>query len=890
MDTRTIRNAFTSYFEKQGHTVVPSSSLVPGNDPSLLFTNAGMVQFKDVFLGVETRPYTKAVTVQKCLRAGGKHNDLDNVGYTARHHTFFEMLGNFSFGAYFKKEAIQYAWGFLTEVLKLPVEKLWVTVHEKDIESERIWLEDMGIDKTRFSRCGDVDNFWSMGDTGPCGPCTEIFYDHGPEIAGGPPGTPEADGDRYIEIWNLVFMQFNRDKEGTMHPLERPCVDTGMGLERIAAVLQHVHTNYDIDIFCRIIDAIFALTKETDSQQLNFRRGANEQAAGVYAVLNEDGERVCNKAQNSSAKSIYKQSNSIRVIADHIRAIVFLILDGVSPSNEGRGYVLRRIIRRAVRHGQHLDLQAPFLYQLVTAIAEIMGDAYPDLIKEQKSIAHVIRQEEEQFVKTLDKGMALLKEAMSGIKDKSIPGDVVFKLYDTYGFPYDLTADIAREHDMEIDLKGFETAMDKQRSQSQAKQGFRSQESHVISIDTPSEFHGYDATTMTAHIVHMNKEATAIVLDKTPFYAESGGQVGDVGKIESKEGLFEVHDTKRVGDAIVHYGVIKKGHFKVDEEISAAIDVPRRESTRLNHTATHLLHAALRHVLGPQVQQKGSLVAHDRARFDFAYNKGLTLEEIESVENLVNARIRMNSDVSTTCMHFETAKSSGAIALFGEKYGDEVRVLSIDDFSKELCGGTHARRTGDIGLFKIISENGIASGVRRIEMLTGQYALDWGHAQNRNMGKMAQLLKSDVGSLISKLEQYITDTDTLRKTKDDVVKRWLEAMSHQLVSKAQSYEKGHILISPLDEIEPGYLRIMMDILKNRLDPSIIVLYTIHKNQLHVIVHMHKTYVTENRKAPLIVQHLCGKGGGRDDMAQGGSEVPKDMAKRLETLETMLHSK
>lgn len=851
MDTQTIRNAFTAYFEKQGHTVVPSSSLVPGNDPSLLFTNAGMVQFKDVFLGSETRPYTKAVTVQKCLRAGGKHNDLDNVGYTARHHTFFEMLGNFSFGAYFKKEAIQYAWTFLTEVLKLPVQKLWVTVHEKDIESERIWLEDMGIDKTRFSRCGDADNFWSMGDTGPCGPCTEIFYDHGPEIAGGPPGTPEADGDRYIEIWNLVFMQFNRDKEGNMHPLDRPCVDTGMGLERIAAVLQHVHTNYDIDIFHRIIDAIFALT---------------------------------------SKKPAYKGSNSIRVIADHIRAIIFLILDGVSPSNEGRGYVLRRIIRRAVRHGQHLDLQAPFLYQLVTPIAEIMGDAYPDLIKEQKSIGHVIRQEEEQFVKTLDKGMALLKEAMSGIKDKTIPGDVVFKLYDTYGFPYDLTADIAREHNMEIDLKGFETAMDKQRSQSQAKQGFRTQESHAISIDTPSEFHGYDSTTMTAHIVHMNEEGTAIVLDKTPFYAESGGQVGDVGKIESKEGLFEVHDTKRVGDAIVHYGVIKKGHFKVGEGIDAAIDVGRRESTRLNHTATHLLHSALRHVLGPQVQQKGSLVAHDRARFDFAYNKGLTLEEIDAVENLVNARVRMNSKVSTTCMPFETAKSSGAIALFGEKYGDEVRVLSIDDFSKELCGGTHARRTGDIGLFKIISENGIASGVRRIEMLTGQYALDWVHAQNRNMGKMAQLLKSDVGSLIPKLEQYITDTDTLKKTKDDVVKRWLEAMSHQLVSKAQSYEKGHILISALDEVEPGYLRIMMDILKNRLDPSIIVLYTIHKTQLHVIVHMHKTYVTEDRKAPLIVQHLCGKGGGRDDMAQGGSEVPKDMAKRLESLETMLHSK
>ncbi|WP_040534638.1 alanine--tRNA ligase, partial [Legionella drancourtii] len=700
MNSSEIRQAFFDFFAQCGHQLVASSSLIPANDPTLLFTNAGMVQFKDLFLGLETRPYHRAVSAQRCVRAGGKHNDLENVGYTARHHTFFEMLGNFSFGDYFKREAIQFAWDFLTRVLGLPEERLWVTVYKDDQEAEDIWLKEMKVSATRFSRCGEKDNFWSMGDTGPCGPCTEIFYDHGPEIAGGPPGSPDEDGDRYIEIWNLVFMQFNRDKDGNLHPLPKPSVDTGMGLERLAAVVQGVHSNYEIDSFQYLIKAIAKLGDVTD--------------------LNH---------------------TSLKVIADHIRSCAFLIADGVIPGNEGRGYVLRRIIRRAVRHGNKLGLPTPFFAQLVQPLIDVMGDAYPELITAKAHIEKVLIQEENQFARTLEQGLRLLQEQMHSLGGQEITGQIAFKLYDTYGFPVDLTADIAREQGLYVDMDGFNQLMQQQREQSQAASQFTIDYHAASQLDHQSDFHGYEKEIMEGRVIAILQDDVevqslsigmkgAIVLDHTPFYAESGGQVGDRGFLIGEDNLrFRVDDTQKNGQAIVHYGEVTEGTMIVDQFISAQIDVQRRNAIRLNHTATHLLHAALKTIVGPQVQQKGSLVDAERARFDFSNFEALTTGQIREIEILVNEQIRANHEVVTRVMDIESAKKSGAVALFGEKYANDVRVLSMGEFSKELCGGTHARRTGDIGLFKIVAEYGIASGVRRIDLVTGSYALVWVNEQ-----------------------------------------------------------------------------------------------------------------------------------------------------------------
>ncbi|MGV6827414.1 MAG: alanine--tRNA ligase, partial [bacterium] len=685
-----LRKAFIDFFVSKEHQPVPSSSLIPIDDPTLLFVNAGMVQFKETFLGREKRPYVRAVSSQRCVRAGGKHNDLENVGYTARHHTFFEMLGNFSFGDYFKREAIQYAWEFLTEVLELPKEKLWVTVFHEDDEAAKIWIEEIGVDPNRLSRCGEKDNFWSMGPTGPCGPCSEIFYDHGPEVWGGPPGTPEEDGDRYIEIWNLVFMQFNRDEAGTMTPLPKPSVDTGMGLERLAAVLQHVHSNYEIDLFQSLIKAAAQATGTADLEQ-----------------------------------------KSLRVIADHIRSCAFLIVDGVTPGNEGRGYVLRRIIRRAIRHGYQLGQHQPFFYTLVDELVTQMGDAYPELKEARDQVERILKLEEERFAETIEQGMGILEESISTLEGKVIPGDVVFKLYDTYGFPTDLTADIARERELSLDMDGFEAAMNEQRERARAANQFSAQSGAVLDIEGETEFVGYDRLDNEATVVALfsdgnsvdtlsNGQEGMVVLDRTPFYAESGGQAGDSGQISSGQGQFVVADTqKQSGDVFVHLGKAEGGELTVGETVNCQVDASERRATALNHSATHLLHAALRELLGDHVQQKGSLVEAERLRFDFTHFEPVSDDKLAEIERLVNAQIRENHLVETRIMALEDARKSGAMALFGEKYADQVRVLRMGDFSTELCGGTHVKAVGDIGLFKITAETGIASGVRRIEAVTG---------------------------------------------------------------------------------------------------------------------------------------------------------------------------
>ena len=694
--TTAIRQAFLDYFQEKGHAVVASSPLVPANDPTLLFTNAGMVQFKETFLGTEKRSYVRATSSQRCVRAGGKHNDLENVGYTARHHTFFEMLGNFSFGDYFKREAIAYAWEFLTEVLQLPPERLWVTVFEEDDEAADIWLKEIGVDAARFSRIGARDNFWSMGNTGPCGPCTEIFYDHGEGVPGGPPGTPEEDGDRYIEIWNLVFMQYDRDDSGELTPLPKPSVDTGMGLERLAAILQGVHSNYEIDLFQNLITAAAEITATKDLE-----------------------------------------NKSLRVIADHIRACAFLVVDGVVPSNEGRGYVLRRIIRRAIRHGHKLGQREAFFYKLVAPLAREMGAAYPELVKAQARVEQVLEQEELRFAETLDNGMKILDESIAALQGKEIPGDTIFKLYDTYGFPVDLTADIARERQLSLDMSGFEAAMESQRERARAASTFTMADSGDLQIDGVTQFTGYECEEDRSQVtgLFLNGEQVdtlnvgdqgVVVLDKTPFYAESGGQVGDRGVLRKDGGVFRVFDTRKQGEgAFVHLGELTQGSISTGDRLEALVDHERRMATRLNHSATHLMHAALREVLGEHVQQKGSLVDPERLRFDFSHFQPVTRQELQRIEARVNEQIRLNTDVETRVMPVDQAMEAGAMALFGEKYGDEVRVLSIGDFSVELCGGTHVSRAGDIGLFKIISEAGIASGVRRIEAVTGTGALDY---------------------------------------------------------------------------------------------------------------------------------------------------------------------
>ncbi|MFC0140707.1 alanine--tRNA ligase [Erwinia mallotivora] len=853
--TAEIRQAFLDFFHSKGHQVVASSSLVPTNDPTLLFTNAGMNQFKDVFLGQDKRNYSRATTSQRCVRAGGKHNDLENVGYTARHHTFFEMLGNFSFGDYFKREAIEYAWELLTSAqwFSLPKERLWVTVYETDDEAYDIWADHIGVPRERIICIGDnkggafaSDNFWQMGDTGPCGPCTEIFFDHGDHIWGGPPGSPEEDGDRYIEIWNLVFMQFNRQSDGTMLPLPKPSVDTGMGLERISAVLQHVNSNYEIDLFQKLIKSVAAVTA---AQDLN--------------------------------------SKSLRVIADHIRSCAFLIADGVIPSNENRGYVLRRIIRRAIRHGNMLGAQGTFFWKLVNPLIEVMGAAGDDLKNQQSQVEQVLKTEEEQFAKTLERGLALLDEELAKLQGDTLDGETVFRLYDTFGFPVDLTADVCRERNLKIDEPGFERAMEQQRQRARDASGFGTDYNNTIRVDAASTFKGYEQLELTASVTAIfvdgkpAEQITAgqegvIVLDETPFYGESGGQVGDTGELKNSHAVFTVTDTQKYGQAIGHTGKLASGHLRVGEHLAAQVDELRRGRIRLNHSATHLLHAALRQVLGHHVAQKGSLVNDRYLRFDFSHFEAMKPQEIRQVEDIVNAQIRRNLAVDTQIMELDAAKALGAMALFGEKYDDHVRVLTMGDFSTELCGGTHAERTGDIGLFRIISESGTAAGVRRIEALTGEGALKQVHVQSEQLQDIAQLLKANHGNLHEKVRAMLESVRGLEKELQQLKDQQAAQESASLSSQALDIKGVKLLVSELTNVEPKMLRTMVDDLKNQLKSAIIVLATVEEGKISLIAGVTKD-VTDRVKAGELVgqlaQQIGGKGGGRPDMAQaGGSDV------------------
>ncbi|ECD7654124.1 MULTISPECIES: alanine--tRNA ligase [Salmonella] len=849
--TAEIRQAFLDFFHSKGHQVVASSSLVPNNDPTLLFTNAGMNQFKDVFLGLDKRNYSRATTSQRCVRAGGKHNDLENVGYTARHHTFFEMLGNFSFGDYFKHDAIQFAWELLTgeNWFALPKERLWVTVYETDDEAYEIWEKEVGIPRERIIRIGDnkgapyaSDNFWQMGDTGPCGPCTEIFYDHGDHIWGGPPGSPEEDGDRYIEIWNIVFMQFNRQADGTMEPLPKPSVDTGMGLERIAAVLQHVNSNYDIDLFRTLIEAVAKVTGATD---------------------------LGNK--------------SLRVIADHIRSCAFLVADGVLPSNENRGYVLRRIIRRAVRHGNMLGAKETFFYKLVGPLIEVMGSAGEELKRQQAQVEQVLKTEEEQFARTLERGLALLDEELAKLQGDTLDGETAFRLYDTYGFPVDLTADVCRERNIKVDEAGFEAAMEEQRRRAREASGFGADYNAMIRVDSASEFKGYDHLELNGKVTALFVDGKAVeainagqeavvVLDQTPFYAESGGQVGDKGELKSAGFTFAVDDTQKYGQAIGHIGKLSAGALKVGDAVQADVDEARRARIRLNHSATHLMHAALRQVLGTHVAQKGSLVSDKVLRFDFSHNEAMKPSEIRQVEDLVNAQIRRNLPIETNIMDLDAAKAKGAMALFGEKYDERVRVLSMGDFSTELCGGTHASRTGDIGLFRIISESGTAAGIRRIEAVTGEGAMATVHAQSDRLNDIAHLLKGDSQNLGDKVRAVLERTRQLEKELQQLKDQAAAQESANLSSKAVDLNGVKLLVSELAGIEPKMLRTMVDDLKNQLGSTVIVLATVVEGKVSLIAGVSKD-VTDRVKAGeligMVAQQVGGKGGGRPDMAQAG---------------------
>lgn len=849
--TAEIRQAFLDFFHSKGHQVVASSSLVPHNDPTLLFTNAGMNQFKDVFLGLDKRNYSRATTSQRCVRAGGKHNDLENVGYTARHHTFFEMLGNFSFGDYFKHDAIQFAWELLTSEkwFALPKERLWVTVYESDDEAYEIWEKEVGIPRERIIRIGDnkgapyaSDNFWQMGDTGPCGPCTEIFYDHGDHIWGGSPGSPEEDGDRYIEIWNIVFMQFNRQADGTMEPLPKPSVDTGMGLERIAAVLQHVNSNYDIDLFRTLIQAVAKVTGATD---------------------------LSNK--------------SLRVIADHIRSCAFLIADGVMPSNENRGYVLRRIIRRAVRHGNMLGAKETFFYKLVGPLIDVMGSAGEDLKRQQAQVEQVLKTEEEQFARTLERGLALLDEELAKLSGDTLDGETAFRLYDTYGFPVDLTADVCRERNIKVDEAGFEAAMEEQRRRAREASGFGADYNAMIRIDSASEFKGYDHLELNGKVTALFVDGKAVdainagqeavvVLDQTPFYAESGGQVGDKGELKGANFSFAVEDTQKYGQAIGHIGKLAAGSLTVGDAVQADVDEARRARIRLNHSATHLMHAALRQILGTHVSQKGSLVNDKVLRFDFSHNEAMKPEEIRAVEDLVNAQIRRNLPIETNIMDLEAAKAKGAMALFGEKYDERVRVLSMGDFSTELCGGTHASRTGDIGLFRIISESGTAAGVRRIEAVTGEGAIATVHADSDRLSEVAHLLKGDSNNLADKVRSVLERTRQLEKELQQLKEQAAAQESANLSSKAIDVNGVKLLVSELNGVEPKMLRTMVDDLKNQLGSTIIVLATVAEGKVSLIAGVSKD-VTDRVKAGeligMVAQQVGGKGGGRPDMAQAG---------------------
>jgi len=858
-----IRHLFLDFFQKKGHEIVSSSPLVPANDPTLLFTNAGMVQFKELFLGQEVRKYTKAVTSQRCVRAGGKHNDLENVGYTARHHTFFEMLGNFSFGDYFKREAIQYAWEFLTDTLALPPEKLWITVFDEDDEAADIWIKEIGLDPARLSRIGAKDNFWSMGDTGPCGPCSEIFYDHGEDVAGGPPGSPEEDGDRYIEIWNLVFMQFDRAVDGTLTPLPKPSVDTGMGLERLAAVLQDVHNNYDIDLFQRLIKSIQALSSTEDAS-----------------------------------------NTSLRVIADHIRSCAFMITDGVQPSNEGRGYVLRRIIRRAIRHGHKLGMTEDFFYKLVAPLVAEMGEAFPELAKAQPIVERALKQEEARFADTLDNGLKILENAIDNLSDKEIPGEIVFQLYDTYGFPIDLTADIARERELTLDIAGFERAMEAQRTRARSASQFSGSLSDQVTIAGITNFSGYDKTlddaTITSilidgeHVeqIHAGQQGI-IVLDNSPFYAESGGQAGDSGQISTDTANFEVTDTRKQGKVFTHIGVCEHASFKVGDKIAAHIDEPSRLATAQNHSATHLLHAALQQVLGDHVAQKGSLVNSQRLRFDFSHFEPVSSAQLHDVERLVNQQIRLNHAIETNIMSLDDAKQTGAMALFGEKYEEDVRVLKMGDFSTELCGGTHALRTGDIGLIKIISEAGTASGIRRIEAVTGERALDYIDMSEARLQEISSLVKATTENVTEKTAQLVQRSRQLEKELDTLKSKLASSAGSDLASTAQDVLGIKVLAATLDGADTKTLRDTVDQLKNKLGTAAVILASVEDDKITLIAGVSKD-ITSKVRAGDLVGHVAaqvgGKGGGRPDMAQGGGNQPEKLSDALDSVVSWINSK
>jgi alanyl-tRNA synthetase len=870
MKSNEIRSSFLEYFRSKGHAIVPSSSLVPANDPTLLFVNSGMVQFKDVFLGKEKRAYVRATSSQRSVRAGGKHNDLENVGYTARHHTFFEMLGNFSFGDYFKKDAIQFAWELLTRVYRLDAKRLWATVYQTDDEAYAIWTKSIGLPAQRVVRIGDKpggqkyqsDNFWQMADTGPCGPCSEIFYDHGPEVEGGPPGSAQADGDRYIEIWNLVFMQFNRDDQGELHPLPKPSVDTGMGLERIAAVLQGKHSNYEIDLFQ---DLIKAAARETKAEAL--------------------------------------KDPSLNVIADHIRACSFLIVDGVIPGNEGRGYVLRRIIRRAIRHGYKLGQQQPFFHRLVEDLDRAMGDAYPELRSAKSRVADVLRQEEERFAETLANGMEVLESALAS-GEKLLDGDTVFRLYDTYGFPVDLTADICRERGVRIDMAGFEAAMDEQRSRARAASRFSSAAGLAYS-GNKTEFHGYETLSLKAKVIALYREGAqvnelqsgdvgVVVLDRTPFYAESGGQQGDRGELAGAGGTFAVDDTQKIqAEVFGHHGSQRTGVLRVGDALNAQVDTVSRQRSMWNHSATHLMHAALRQVLGRHVEQKGSLVDAQRTRFDFSHSKPVTGEELRKIEALVNSAIRRNYDVTARIMKYDEAIKAGALAFFGDKYGDEVRVLTMGEFSTELCGGTHVRRTGDIGFFKIVSESGVAAGIRRIEAVTGEGALAWVQQQEAKLHEAAAVLRAPVTEVSTKLAQVLDNVRSLERELGRLKSKLASSQGDDLASQAVEIKGSKVLAATLEGADAKTLRETMDKLKDRLKSAAIVLGAVNDGKVSLIAGVTADLIAKVKAGELVnyvAQQVGGKGGGRPDMAQAGGTEPAKLPDALESVKNWVEER
>jgi len=876
MTSSEIRASFLEFFRKNGHAVLPSSSLVPGNDPTLLFTNAGMVQFKDVFLGKEVRDYSRAATAQRCVRAGGKHNDLENVGYTARHHTFFEMLGNFSFGDYFKKEAIHFAWNFITGTLGIPKDRLWVTVYQEDDEAQRLWTEEIGIDPKRCTRMGEKSNFWAMGDTGPCGPCSEIFYDHGADIAGGPPGSPDEDGDRYVEIWNLVFMQYDRSSDGVLVPLPKPSVDTGMGLERAAAVMQGVHSNYDIDLFKSLIRSAAEITGTKDLE-----------------------------------------SSSLRVIADHIRACTFLIVDGVVPSNEGRGYVLRRIIRRAIRHGYKLGQNQPFFHKLVPTLVKEMGSYYTELARGEARATQVLEQEEIRFAETLATGMALLDAEAAKLTSSVIPGETVFRLYDTYGFPLDLTADVARERGLTIDQAGFDAAMEAQRGRARAASKFSVDQRDSIKLTGKTEFSGYDRVAGNARVTSLifdgamvdmlrQGQEGEVVLDRTPFYAESGGQIGDTGVIvgvsaprlvtpgvtTGAPAHFTVRDTQKIGASFAHVGVLDGGELRVGDPVEARVDHERRQAIALNHSATHLLHAALRKVLGTHVVQKGSLVAADRLRFDFSHTQAVSVEELAKIEALVNAAIRNNAPAETRVMALDAAVAAGAMSLFGEKYESDVRVLSIGDFSMELCGGTHVERAGDIGLFKILSESGVAAGVRRIEAVTGQRAYEWVVHTEQVVRDIAALLRGSRDDVDEKVRELVERARKLEKEVQQLKSKLATGQGGDLTSHAKDVDGVKVLAAQIDEADAKSLRAAVDQLKSKLGSSVVVLATVQEGKVILVAGVSADLLSRLKAGDIagaVAAEVGGRGGGRADFAQAGGTQPENLDKALAGVESLVRT-